>query len=213
MAKPLESEQERFWAGEFGDAYTDRNSGSRHAAGRIATLARILARTQHVTSAIEFGANVGQNLAALRHLIPECRCTGVEINAAAAARLRQVPDVSVFEGSFLNYQPSELGVFDLAFTAGVLIHVDPNRLAEAYSRLYDCSRSFICVIEYYNPTPIEVTYRGHQGRLFKRDFAGELLDRYPDLELVDYGFRYHRDANFPADDTTWFLLRKRQPGT
>ena len=39
-------------------------------------------------------------------------------------------------------------------------------------------------------------------------FAGELLDAYPDLELVDYGFQYHRDHNFPADDSTWFLLKK-----
>ena len=55
----------------------------------------------------------------------------------------------------------------------------------------------------------DATCRSHAGRLFKRDFAGELLDRYSDLELVDYGFQYHRDSDFPADDTTWFLLRKR----
>ena len=54
-----------------------------------------------------------------------------------------------------------------------------------------------------------MTYRGHSQRLFKRDFAGEMLDRFPDLTLVDYGFAYHRDANFPQDDTTWFLLEKR----
>ena len=36
-------------------------------------------------------------------------------------------------------------------------------------------------------------YRGHTARLFKRDFAGEMLDRFSDLRLVDYGFRYHRD--------------------
>ena len=56
---------------------------------------------------------------------------------------------------------------------------------------------------------MEVTYRGHTGRLFKRDFAGELLDKYQDLELLDYGFQYHRDYNFPSDDSTWFLLHHR----
>jgi hypothetical protein len=35
------------------------------------------------------------------------------------------------------------------------------------------------------------------------------MDQYPDLTLVDYGFTYHRDANFPADDATWFLLEKK----
>ena len=65
------------------------------------------------------------------------------------------------------------------------------------------------IAEYYNPTPVEVKYRGHDGRLFKRDFAGEMLDRFPDLKLVDYGFNYHRDHNFPQDDGNWFLLEKR----
>ena len=53
-----------------------------------------------------------------------------------------------------------------------------------------------------------MAYRGHEGKLFKRDFAGELLDKYPDLKLIDYGFVYHRDTNFPQDDCTWFLLEK-----
>ena len=57
--------------------------------------------------------------------------------------------------------------------------------------------------------PVEVVYRGHTGRLFKRDFASELLDRYSDLRLVDYGFVYHRDPTFPLDDFNWFLMEKR----
>jgi hypothetical protein len=44
---------------------------------------------------------------------------------------------------------------------------------------------------------------------FKRDFAGEIMDRFPDLRLVDYGFVYHRDPQFPQDDFTWFLMEKR----
>jgi len=64
------------------------------------------------------------------------------------------------------------------------------------------------VAEYYNPTPVSVTYRGHQDRLFKRDFSGELLDRFKDLRLIDYGFAYSRDPNHPQDDISWFLLEK-----
>jgi len=44
--------------------------------------------------------------------------------------------------------------------------------------------------------------------LFKRDFAGEMLERFADLKLLDYGFVYRRDPNFPQDDITWFLLEK-----
>ncbi len=49
---------------------------------------------------------------------------------------------------------------------------------------------------------------GYKEKLFKRDFAGELLDTFSDLQLLDYGFCYHRGPNFPQDDANWFLLKK-----
>jgi len=57
-------------------------------------------------------------------------------------------------------------------------------------------------------TSSDIPYRGHSDRLFKRDFAGEMLEAYPGLALVDYGFAYRRDPVFPQDDISWFLLRK-----
>ena len=53
-----------------------------------------------------------------------------------------------------------------------------------------------------------IEYRGNQEKLFKRDFAGEILDTYSNIELKDYGFSYRRDQAFPQDDITWFLLEK-----
>ena len=48
-----------------------------------------------------------------------------------------------------------------------------------------------------------------RGKLRSADaVAGEMMDRYPQLRLVDYGFLYRRDPNFPQDDITWFLLAK-----
>ena len=43
---------------------------------------------------------------------------------------------------------------------------------------------------------------------FEKTRVGEIMDRFPDLELVDYGLCYHRDPNFPQDDVTWFLMSK-----
>jgi hypothetical protein len=96
----------------------------------------------------------------------------------------------------------------LSFIKGVLIHINPDHLQEVYEKLYNASEKFILVAEYYNPSPVAIPYRGHDDRLFKRDFAGELLEKYSDLELVDYGFAYRRDPAFPQDDITWFLMRK-----
>jgi spore coat polysaccharide biosynthesis protein SpsF len=72
--------------------------------------------------------------------------------------------------------------------------------------MHELSNKYILVAEYYNPTPVEVPYRGYSGKLFKRDFAGELIDRHK-MKLLDYGFVYHRDTH-PQDDVTWFLLSK-----
>ena len=63
------------------------------------------------------------------------------------------------------------------------------------------------VAEYYNPSPVNLSYRGNEETLFKRDFAGELMEQYG-LKLVDYGFIYKRDNWAPQDDITWFLLEK-----
>ena len=76
---------------------------------------------------------------------------------------------------------------DLAVHGGVLIHINPERLPIVYQNLVSLSSRYVLVAEYYNPTPTEVNYRGHNERLFKRDFAGELIDEF-DLNLVDYGF-------------------------
>lgn len=201
------TEQEAFWRGEFGDAYSDRNAGEALIAAATGLFARALSRTGRIDSLIEFGTNRGLNLVALKRLLPHCRLSGVEINAKAHAAASALGVAEVLNGSLFDYPVTE--AFDLALIKGVLIHLAPERLPDAYAKLHAASRRYILLSEYYNPSPVEVAYRGHSGKLFKRDFAGELLDRYPDLRLVDYGFVYHRDPVFPADDATWFLLEKR----
>ena len=91
----------------------------------------------------------------------------------------------------------------------VLIHINPEMLPLVYDKLFQSCGRYILIAEYFNPVPVEVEYRGHSKKLFKRDFAGEMLDRFSSLKLVDYGFTYRRDLNFPQDDTNWFLLEKR----
>ena len=91
---------------------------------------------------------------------------------------------------------------------GVLIHIHSDDLASVYKKLVAATKSYLLVAEYYSPLPATVTYRGHKDQLFKRDFPGEILQKYPEFKLLDYGFTYKRDPNFPQDDITWFLLKK-----
>lgn len=206
MAEKFSTEQEKFWAGEFGNEYSSRNVGANWIAANTTLFSRVLSRTRGVKSLIEFGANTGLNLRALDHLLPEVEIEAVEINTGAAAELTKWGKAKVYTQSILEFEPSR--TYDLALIKGVLIHINPEELGKVYDRLYRSSQRYICVVEYYNPSPVAIPYRGHSDRLFKRDFAGELLDRYRDLGLVDYGFCYHRDPNFPQDDVTWFLLEK-----
>ena len=208
MKVKYKTEQEEFWASNFGDEYVGRNNNSRNIARKTALFAKMLAKTHGVSRVLELGANIGQNILAIQNLIPEAIFSAAEINDKAADLLEKIPNTKVIRGSILHLVPADLGQHDLTMTCGVLIHVNPGQLNHVYTLLYECSTSWVFINEYYNPTPVQITYRGHADRLFKRDFAGEMLDKYPDLKLIDYGFQYSRDNNFPADDCTWFLMKK-----
>lgn len=201
------TEQEKFWAGDFGNEYSARNIDEKLLAAKSAIFTRILSRTHIVGSVLELGCNVGLNLVALRRLVPAAKLSAVEINAGAAAKARELnPGADITHGSILDYKPAQKS--DLVFTCGVLIHVNPAELPAIYDLMFATSSRYIVMAEYYNPSPVEVTYRGHTARLFKRDFAGELMERHPSLRLLDYGFVYRRDPVFPYDDTTWFVMEK-----
>ena len=59
--------------------------------------------------------------------------------------------------------------------------------------MYNLSKKYIYLSEYFNPTPIELIYRGFKGKLFKRDFAKELWKLFPKMKLIDYGFHWTED--------------------
>jgi spore coat polysaccharide biosynthesis protein SpsF len=199
--------QESFWAGTFGTEYGGRNTGHQLVASNLRFFSVALRAAGAIRSCLELGANVGMNLEALRLLFPDMVIKAVEINPEAARILgERIGPENVRVGSI--FDDADTGVFDLVLVKGVLIHINPEMLPVAYEKIYRASGRFILLGEYYNPSPVAVPYRGHTDRLFKRDFAGELLDRYPDLSLLDYGFAYRRDPAFPQDDITWFLLKK-----
>jgi spore coat polysaccharide biosynthesis protein SpsF len=203
----FKTEQEAFWAGDFGTDYIQRNQGDALLASNLDFFAKALRGTRGINSCIEFGANIGMNLKALNLLHPGIDAHAIEINAEAAQQLGTViPPAHVYNSSILDFVPSRQ--WDLTLIKGVLIHINPDMLPQVYDKLVTSTRRYLMVAEYYNPAPVAIPYRGHSDRLFKRDFAGEIMDRCPQMQLVDYGFAYRRDPNFPQDDITWFLMEK-----
>jgi spore coat polysaccharide biosynthesis protein SpsF len=203
-----ETPQEAFWAGDFGTEYIGRNDSRELLASNLNFFVRALQQAGKISSCLELGANIGMNLKALRLLFPGIKLKGAEINDDAAKVLADlISPENVYKGSIFDYPIAE--EVDLSLIKGVLIHINPKKLGIVYEKLYQATNRFILVCEYYNPSPVAIPYRGHTDRLFKRDFAGEMLDKYSDLSLVDYGFAYRRDPAFPQDDITWFLMEKR----
>ena len=201
------TEQEAFWAGEFGTDYINRNMRDDLLASNLAFFAKALGAARSVKTCVEFGANIGMNLKALQLLYPSMHLQGIEINSDAATQLaKSIGEENVIKGSILEVSPPEC---DLALIKGVLIHIDPESLPLVYRKITAATRRYLLVAEYYNPAPVAINYRGHENRLYKRDFAGEIMDAHPEMVLIDYGFVYRHDPHFPQDDVTWFLLEKK----
>lgn len=204
----FKTEQEEFWAGSFGTEYIDRNKSDSLLASNLNFFSKALRCAHGINSCIEFGANIGMNLRALNLLYPSIDAYGVEINRDAANHLADtIPSSNVFNTSILDFE--SVIECDLVLIKGVLIHMNPDVLPRVYEKLASASKRYVLFAEYYNPSPVAIPYRGHNDRLFKRDFAGEFMERYPDFRLNDYGFAYRRDPNFPLDDVSWFLMERR----
>jgi spore coat polysaccharide biosynthesis protein SpsF len=198
-------DQRSFWATEFGNTYSERNNSQELLASNLSFFSDVLKRIEfEPTSFLELGANIGMNIKALRFLLPEAIYSGVEINPEACKQLETLCDFT-YETSIEDFSNNTR--FDFVFSKGVLIHIAPENLPIVYEKMVKCTKRWLLIAEYYNPTPVTVDYRGHSDKLFKRDFAGEVMDRFPEMKLKDYGFLYHRGI-FPQDDITWFLLEK-----
>lgn len=200
------TEQEQFWAGGFGDGYMARNASDALHRSNVFFWRNVLRAMPRPASIAELGCNIGMNLRALNQLDPNIELSGFEINEQACDKARELGVARIECRTVIDPLPGE-ALYDLSFTKGVLIHINPDHLNDVYDNLFRVSNKYIMVAEYYNPTPMSVNYRGHEGRLFKRDFAGELMDRH-NLKLIDYGFVYHRDNYAPQDDVSWFLMTK-----
>lgn len=195
---------EALWAGEFGDAYIERNRDAE--SGRRDFWEQQIERLG-VTSVLEVGCNIGGNLRWLAEILGPENVAGVDVNARALEILREtVPGIDARQASGAGL-PFEDGQFDLVFTTGVLIHQDPETgLKPMMREIVRVSSRYVIAGEYYAEEPTEVPYRGQEGALFKQDFGGLYQRLFPDLELVDDGFLSPEEGRW--DDLTYWILRK-----
>jgi pseudaminic acid biosynthesis-associated methylase len=198
-------EQETFWSDTFGDDYTSRNN-EELIINNINLFNKII-KNVNISSVFEIGTNKGLNLIAINNINKNISLNGLEINKKAYDILLNTNIChKLYNDTIYNFDTSD--TFNLVFTKGVLIHINPNKLHLIYEKMYNLSNKYILIAEYYSRDVREIKYRGNENKLFKRDFCGEIIDKYKDLKLIDYGFVYYRDNDYPLDDITWFLLEK-----
>ncbi len=194
---------EKLWAGDFGDAYVDRNAQAQR--GREGFWRELLGRIEP-DSALEVGCNVGGNLRWVAESVDSV--TGVDVNEKALAQLAErVPEARGIHTSGTAL-PFDDGAFDLVFTMGVLIHQSTEQLPAMMSEVVRCARRWVLCGEYFSEQDVEVPYRGHHGALFKRDYGRLYAERHQELRLADQGFLPASEGTW--DDVTWWLFEKAQ---
>ena len=211
------TEQESFWAGDFGREYTDRNS--RHLAEwnefyrrtwghtKLDMNQQFLGELPRDSRVLEVGCNTGMQLRGLQEA-GFGSLYGVELQAYAVEKAKEYTQgINIMQGSGFDL-PFRDEFFDLVCTNGVLIHIAPADLPRLMAEMVRCSRRYIWGWEYYAPTTTAIPYRGNEGFLWKADFAQLFLANFPELRLVKQELYPYVAAAEQGNTDVMYLLEK-----
>ncbi|WP_303311174.1 pseudaminic acid biosynthesis-associated methylase [Hymenobacter sp. BT730] len=213
----VSTRQEEFWAGDFGRAYTDRNSRPvaewnefyRTTWGLTKTEmnAAFLGHLSPESRILEVGCNTGMQLTGLQQAGFQ-NLYGVELQPYAVERAKEFTQhVNIVQGSGFDL-PFKDNFFDVVCTNGVLIHIAPADLPRIMSEMVRCSRRYIWGFEYFSPEITTVPYRGNEGFLWKADYAKLFLAQFPELRLVKQEFYPYQTAAEKGNVDSMYLLEK-----
>lgn len=188
-----QTQQENFWAGDFGREYTNRNSRPldewntfyRTIFGhtKLEMNAEFLSDLSRQARILEVGCNTGMQLVGLQAAGFE-QLYGIELQAYAVEKAREfVRGANILQGSGFDL-PFKDNYFDVVCTNGVLIHIAPADLPRIMAEMVRCSGRYLMGFEYYATETTPIKYRGNEGFLWKTDFAQVFLNNFPELRLV-----------------------------
>jgi N-acylneuraminate cytidylyltransferase len=207
-AIPFRSDQEHFWATTYALGYIEKNKTFDHRLGAQAWSLMLRATGGKIASYLECGCNIGRNIEQLKLALPDAQPSVIEISEPAfkyvTARHRFA---HAFNGAILDADFADRS-FDLVFTMGVLIHINPDQLLEHMAKMFSYSSRYVLFGEYFSRTPATIEYQGETNKLFKRDFGKLFIENFP-VKLLDYGFLWgHLYDAAGFDDITWWLFEK-----
>lgn len=203
----------KLWRGDFGNQYHDRNimddNTLQTRQGLWANKFTMMMGSPGARlpkSILEVGAGLGTNLQAIKniydHNATDVALSAVEPNTKAQASLKSL-GMNVIEKDAFNITAPD-AYFDMVFTSGVLIHIDPKELKDAMAEIYRVSNKYIACIEYFSPELREANYRGHKA-LWTQDFGGLWIDNFS-LRVITYTFYWKRTTGL--DNLTGWLFEK-----
>jgi pseudaminic acid biosynthesis-associated methylase len=207
------------WGGGFGDSYQQRNGSNwesiKNRSRLFGDVFQVMENANKADpkpkafpeSVIEVGGGCGDNLRAIDMIYERSRAPIklMSCDPNEAAR-KAMADVATAIPGDLSALPYGDDAADLVFTSGVLIHVPPADLNRALSEIYRVSKRWLLSIEYYNNVPEEISYRGHKGIMWRRDWGEAWLTQFPELKVLGYGFVWKRLTSL--DNLHWFLFEK-----
>lgn len=132
---------------------------------------------------LEVGSNVGTQLQMLQDMGFK-NLYGVELQSYAVELSKKLTkDIQIIQGSAQDL-PFKDGFFDLVFTSGVLIHINPTDLPAVLAEMLRVTRRWVWGFEYFAEKHEEIPYRNHSNLMWKGDFCQLFLDRDRNLKTL-----------------------------
>src|SRR3989344_5212843 len=130
----MTTKEEKFWSSRFGTEYLSRNKFSNKDLDRLyvnyfgitrSKLNKEFMAKLKLKNILEVGCNIGNQLALLQSQGFK-NLYGIEMFSEAVEKAKlHTKDINITQGSALDL-PFKDGYFDMVFTSGVLIHINPG---------------------------------------------------------------------------------------
>jgi pseudaminic acid biosynthesis-associated methylase len=213
----MKTEQTNFWESDFGKEYTDRNTFTHEGLNNYYLTnygitkdklnEEFLGTLDKTIRILEVGCNIGMQLNALQKM-GFTNLTGIELQAYAVEKAKQLTKgINIIQGSGFEIG-FEDNSFDLVYTHGVLIHINPKDLPKIMSEMIRVSSKYIWGFEYYNDEIKQIPYRGHDGFMWKGDYCGLFQDQNANLKIVKKDlYPYITEQNKGNTDCMYLLSK------
>jgi pseudaminic acid biosynthesis-associated methylase len=213
----MNTQQIDFWTGDFGRDYTVRSNYTpeswdqfyiqNYGVTKLVMNADALQDLPKDARILEVGCNIGLQLIGLQRM-GFTNLYGIELQQYAVEKAKSITKgIQIIQGSGFNL-PFKDGFFDLVCTNGVLIHIAPEHHHAFMGEIVRCSRRLVMGYEYHAKELTQIPYRGHDGFLWKADFAAIYQSHFPELKLVHEKTYPYVNRQEAGNQDSVFVLEK-----